>query len=212
VPFVRATRTGLVAGLAALALAACSGGGPAPTSSPTPAGSLPSGSPSTSPSTSPSGPPVPGGEPAPSAAGTLTALPVDAVAVPAGYSLRWLPGGVGALRARIADADQLMSAALNAALLHEGAVAGTVQVFRLTPRAAALGDELLTELLDAYTQGATLTPTAVAGQRVWTAKDIRDSGLDLAAWRRGSDVVLVTAKPGQGDLRAVTRAILAGRR
>ncbi len=208
-PFVRATRTGLVAGLTALVLAACaSGGSTAPTSSPTPAGSLPSGSPSTS----PSGPPVPGGEPAPSAAGTLTALPVDAVAVPAGYSLRWLPGGVGALRARIADADQLMSAALNAALLHEGAVAGTVQVFRLTPRAAALGDELLTELLDAYTQGATLTPTAVAGQRVWTAKDIRDSGLDLAAWRRGSDVVLVTAKPGQGDLRAVTRAILAGRR
>src|SRR5213078_1760143 len=101
-----------------------------------------------------------------------------------------------------------MSAALNAALVHQGRVAGTVQVFRLRPAPAATSDEVFTGIVGSYAGDAATAKSRVDGELVTIARNIRGSGLDLAAWRRGDDLALVTAYPARADLRAVAASII----
>jgi len=126
--------------------------------------------------------------------------------------VRPLPVGLDEIKRQLGPTAAAFTGLLNSALLRGRVTAGTVQLFRLTPEAAAVGDELLPGLVDGYTQGARTTSAVFAGQRVTLAQNVRGSGLDVAAWRRGSEVVLVAASPKHADLRAVATSIIRNQR
>jgi hypothetical protein len=134
------------------------------------------------------------------------------VTVPRGYTVRPLPVGLEEIKRQLGPSAAAFTGLLNAGLLRNGVTAGTVQMFRLTPEAAEIGDELLPEIVDGYTQGARTTSTVLAGQRVTLARNVRGSGLDVAAWRRGREVVLLAASPRYADLRAVATSIIRNQR
>jgi hypothetical protein len=139
-------------------------------------------------------------------------LPASTVRVPSGYTVRVVPIAADAMARRLGPSAEYFEGFLNGMLRYRNAPVGYVQVLRLTPRAAAMSEDVLPIFVNSFTRGGKTSAAVVANHRVTLVKNVRGSGLDLISWQRGPDLVLLTAYPQRAELKPVAAAIIRGQR
>jgi hypothetical protein len=96
------------------------------------------------------------------------------------------------------DQAEFWEGTITRKMTYQGVVAGTVQLFRL--RRGVDIDQAnraynLRIALKEYTQQKKFIQVRIAGQKVLTATDVRDTGGSVAGWFKGRDLVIIFAAP-----------------